>query len=257
MDIATILGVVSAFGLLGLAIFTQGNFAVFFNLNAFLIVIGGTFGALLINFPLKEIVKVFRVVKKAFIYQDDELLELIPPMVKYARMARKNGVLALDKVLPEIQDNFMYEGLRMVVDHFSADAIRDIMRNELAFTAERHRIGRSIFRTMGHYAPAFGMIGTLIGLIFMLRSLTDATLIASSMAIALVTTFYGALLANIVFLPIAGKLEERSQAEMLKKEMTLAGILSIQSGDVPHMVEQRMISFLPEEYRIMYRKRNP
>ncbi len=257
MDIATILGVLSAFGLLGLAIFTQGNFAVFFNLNAFLIVIGGTFGALMINFPLKEIVKVFRVVKKAFVYKDDELLEMIPPMVRYARMARKNGFLALDKVLPEIDDSFLYEGLRMVVDRFSAEAIRDIMRNELTFTAERHRIGRSIFKTMGQFAPAFGMIGTLIGLIFMLRSLTDASQIASSMAVALVTTFYGAFLANVIFLPIAGKLEERSQAELLKKEMTLAGIMSIHAGDVPRMVEQRMISFLPEEYRVLYRKENP
>jgi chemotaxis protein MotA len=257
VDIGTVLGVLSAFGLLGVAIFSQGNFAVFFNLNAFLIVIGGTFGALLINYPLKEIVKVFRVVKKAFFYRDDDLLTLIPHMVRYARMARKNGVLALDKVLPEIGDSFLYEGLRMVVDRFSADAIKDIMRNELTFTAERHRIGRSIFRALGHYAPAFGMIGTLIGLIFMLKSLTDATQIASSMAIALVTTFYGAILSNVIFLPIAGKLEERSQAEMLKKEMTLAGILSIQAGDVPRMVEQRMISYLPEEYRILYRKENP
>lgn len=257
MDVATVLGVLSAFSLLGLAIFSQGNFAVFFNLNAFLIVIGGTFGALLINYPLKEIVKVFRVVKKAFFYKDDELLDIIPPMVRYARLARKNGVLALDKVLPEISDSFLYEGLRMVVDRFSAEAIRDIMRNELTFTAERHRIGRSIFRTLGHFAPAFGMIGTLIGLIFMLRSLTDASQIASSMAVALVTTFYGALLANVIFLPIAGKLEERSQAELLKKEMTLAGVMSIHAGDVPRMVEQRMISFLPEEYRLMYRQENP
>ncbi len=257
MDISTILGVISAFGLLGLAIFTQGDFTVFFNLNAFLIVIGGTFGALMVNFPLKEIVKVFRVVKKAFIHQDDELLELIPPMVRYARIARKSGVLALDKELMAIRDNFLYEGLRMVVDRFSADAIRDIMRNELNFTAERHRIGRSIFKTMGNFAPAFGMIGTLIGLIFMLRNLTDASQIASAMAVALVTTFYGALLANIIFLPIAGKLEERSQAELLKKEMTLAGIMAIHAGDVPHMVEQRMISFLPEEYRVLYRQNNP
>lgn len=257
MDIASVLGILSAFGLLGVAIFAQGNFAVFFNLNAFLIVIGGTFGALLINYPIKEIVKVFRVVKKAFFYHDDDMLEMIPHMVRFARLARKNGVLALDKELPEIRDPFLYEGLRMVVDRFSAEAIQDIMRNELNFTAERHRIGKSIFRALGHYSPAFGMIGTLIGLIFMLRNLTDASQIASSMAIALVTTFYGAILSNIIFLPIAGKLEERSQAELLRKEMTLAGILSIQSGDVPRMVEQRMISFLPEEYRVLYRKENP
>lgn len=252
MDIATFLGIVSAFGLLAVAIVAQGDFTIFFSLNSLLVVLGGTFGATLINFPMKDIVRVLRVVRNVFFHKETDYISIIPDMVRYSRLARRDGVLALDKVINEVEDQFYYEGLRMVVDGTKPEVINEVMRNEIDFLAARHRVGINIFKTMGQYAPAFGMIGTLIGLIFMLQSLHDASQIASSMALALVTTFYGAILANILFLPIAGKLKERSTAEILRKEMILSGILSIQAGEIPGMVEQRMISFLPTDYRRAY-----
>ncbi len=252
MDIATILGILSAFGLLTVAIVSKGNFTIFFDFGSMLVVLGGTFGATLINYPMKDIIRVLRVVKNVFFHVETDYINFIPDMVRYSRLARRDGLLALDKVISEIDDQFYYEGLRMVVDGTKPDILTQILRNEIEFLAARHRVGIAIFRAMGQYAPAFGMIGTLIGLIFMLQSLNDASQIASAMALALVTTFYGAILANILFLPIAGKLKERSTAEILKKEMILAGILSIQAGEIPGMVEQRMISFLPTEYRKIY-----
>lgn len=258
MDIATFLGILSAFGLVGIAIISRGNFSVFFDLSSLLVVAGGTFGATLINYPMKDIIRVLRVVKKAFFNVDAEYARVIPDMVRYARLSRRDGLLALDKVIGELKepDPFFYEGMRMVVDGAKAETINQLMRNEIDFLAARHRVGISIFKAMGQYAPAFGMIGTLIGLIFMLNSLDDVTRIASAMALALVTTFYGAMLANILFLPIAGKLKERSTAEILRKEMILAGVLAIQANEVPAMVEQRMVSFLPTEYRRIYMNEN-
>jgi chemotaxis protein MotA len=252
LDIATFLGILSAFGLLAVAIVSRGDFTVFFNLSSLLIVLGGTFGATLINYPMKDIIRVLRVVKNAFVHKEIDYMSIIPDLVRHSRLARKDGILALDKILDEIDDQFYYEGLRMVVDGTKPQMLKQILRNEIDFLAARHRVGISIFRTMGQFAPAFGMIGTLIGLIFMLGALDDASQIASAMALALVTTFYGAILANILFLPIAGKLKERSTAEILKLEMVMTGILAIQQGEMPSMVEQQMISFLPTEYRRVY-----
>jgi chemotaxis protein MotA len=252
LDIATLLGIISAFGLVGAAIISRGDFTVFFNFNSLLIVLGGTFGATLINYPMKDIIRVLRVVRNAFFHKETEYMSIIQDMLRYSRLARKEGILALDKIIHEIDDQFYYEGLRLVVDGTKPEILTQIMRNEIESQVARHRVGISIFKTMGQFAPAFGMIGTLIGLIFMLRSLHDASQIASAMALALVTTFYGAILANILFLPIAGKLKERSTEEILKKEMVLAGVLAIQRGEIPTMVEQRMVSFLPTEYRREY-----
>jgi chemotaxis protein MotA len=254
LDIATFLGILSAFGLLAIAIMTRGEFSIFFDLSSLLVVLGGTFGATLINYPMKDLIRVLRVVKNAFFHKETDYVSIIPELVRYSRLTRKDGVLALDRVIAEVDDQFFYEGLRMIVDGAKPEVIKEVLRNEIDFLAARHRVGISIFKAMGQYSPAFGMIGTLIGLILMLRSLNDVNQIAASMALALVTTFYGAILANILFLPIAGKLKERSEAEILKKEMILTGILAIQSGEVPGMVEQRMVSFLPTEYRRLYMK---
>ncbi len=256
MDIATLLGILSAFGLLGIAIVGQGDFTIFMNFTSLLIVMGGTLGATLINYPLKDVVDVLTVARKAFVEDKREYMDLIPEIVEYSRKARKSGVLALEHVIPTIDDLFLREGVRMIVDGISPSMTKDIMENEIECQVKRHGVGISIFKSMGQYAPAFGMIGTLIGLIFMLRSLNDVSQIASSMAVALVTTFYGVVLANTVFLPVAGKLKERSQGEILKKEMIVAGVLAIQKGEIPGMVEQRMVGFLPTEFRRIYFEEN-
>ncbi len=252
MDLTTLLGIATSFGLVFIAIASQGNLSVFINWNALLIVLGGTFGAVLVNYPLKNVLRVFKVVKNAFFYKSDDLVEIIPKMVNFSRIARRDGLLALERFIEDEDDVFMAEGLRMIVDGIDPMTIKEILENEIDYLSERHRSGYELFEAMGNYAPAFGLLGTLIGLILMLRSLDSPSKIGPAMAIALVTTFYGALFANVIFLPIAGKLKERSNFEILKKVMILNGLISIQQGDIPRIVEQKLVSFLPTEIRERY-----
>ncbi len=252
MDFATFLGIVSAVALVVGAIAYQGSIGIFFNLSAFLIVIGGTLAATFVNYPLKDIFRVLKVVKNAFLYSREDLIDVIPKFLMYARTARRDGLLALEKYIHEEEDTFVAEGLRMIVDGVDQMTVKEIMETEIEYLSERHRVGYEIFESMGTYAPAFGMIGTLIGLILMLRYLDSPSKIGPSMSVALVTTFYGALLSNILFLPIAGKLKERSRFEVLKKQMILSGILSLQQGDIPRIVEQKLVSFLPTSLRERY-----
>ena len=254
MDLTTFLGILSSFGLVILAIVSQGSITIFFSWESLLIVLGGTFGAVLVNYPVGEVLRVFRVVKKAFFYRGDDLVDLVPKMVEYSRGARKDGLLILERYIGGEEDLFVAEGLRMIVDGVTPETIREVLSNEIDYLGERHRVGYEIFEAMGTYAPAFGMIGTLIGLILMLKSLSDPAKISQAMSLALITTFYGAILSNILFLPIAGKLKERSRFEVLKKQMCLNGLLAIQGGDIPKVVEQKLVSYLPSEIRAKYLK---
>jgi chemotaxis protein MotA len=247
MDIATVLGLLAGFGLIVMAIGAGLNF--FIDLASMMIVFGGTFGATLVSFPLEDIRRLAQAISKTFIYRTDSLQDLVPRMVEYAKIARRDGVLALENVAGESDDSFMNQGIQLVVDGTEPELTRQILDVEIEKVSERHRIGIGILESMGNYAPAFGMIGTLIGLILMLQSLDDPTTIGPKMSIALVTTFYGAVTANLVFLPMAQKLRKRSGEELLFKEMILAGILSIQSGDVPRIVEQKLNTFLPPGVR--------
>ncbi len=252
MDLTTLLGIVTSFGLVVIAIASQGNLNVFFNWQSILIVLGGTFGAVLVNYQLKDILKVFKVVKNAFFYSADELIDIVPRIVEFSRVSRRDGLLALEKYIDDEEDTFLAEGLRMIVDGIDPITIKEVLENEIDYLSERHRIGYELFEAMGNYAPAFGMIGTLIGLILMLKSLDSPSKIGPAMSIALVTTFYGAILANVVFLPIAGKLKERSNFEILKKQMIMNGLLTVQQGDIPRVVEQKLVSFLPTNIRERY-----
>jgi len=252
LDLTTLLGIVTSFGLVVIAIASQGNLNVFFNWQSILIVLGGTFGAVLVNYQLKDILKVFKVVKNAFFYSADELIDIVPRIVEFSRVSRRDGLLALEKYIDDEEDTFLAEGLRMIVDGIDPITIKEVLENEIDYLSERHRIGYELFEAMGNYAPAFGMIGTLIGLILMLKSLDSPSKIGPAMSIALVTTFYGAILANVVFLPIAGKLKERSNFEILKKQMIMNGLLTVQQGDIPRVVEQKLVSFLPTNIRERY-----
>ena len=245
MDIATLLGLIVGFGLIFGAIFLGQGLAFFIDPISFMIVVGGTLGATMVSFPMSDVTRLMQALSKAFLYHAESLPELVPRMVEYAKIARRDGVLALENVAGDSDDPFMNQGIQLVVDGTEPELTRQILDVEIEKVSDRHRIGASILEAMGNYSPAFGMIGTLIGLILMLQSLDDPTTIGPKMSIALVTTFYGAVLANLVFLPMAQKLRKRSSEELLFKEMTLAGILSIQSGDVPRIVEQKLNTFLP------------
>ncbi len=249
MDIATIIGIITGLGLIIITIFNQGNPRVFFNLGSMLIVFGGTFAATLINYPVKEILSVMGVVKNAFTQKTSSSYDTTKQIVRLAEIARREGILAIEREIQNIDDDFLNQGMQLAIDGTEPDQIRNILGTELAYLQERHDIGQGIFRSMGIYAPAFGMIGTLIGLVLMLSNMDDPDSIGPAMAIALITTFYGAVLANLIFIPIAGKLKTRSKQEVMSKELILEGVLSIQSGDNPRIVEQKLISFIPPKLR--------
>lgn len=249
MDIATVLGVISAFGLVFLAIFMGGGIQLFINIQALMIVVGGTLGATMINYPLNEVFGVFSVVKKALFTKKIVSNDLIKIFMNFAHKSRKEGILALESELKQVKDNFLIKGVQLSIDGLEPNEIRDILDTELDFIKNRHQLGAEIFTTMGAFAPALGMIGTLIGLVQMLQSMEDPSTIGPAMAVALLTTFYGSIMANIICMPIAGKLRTRSREEALTKEITIQGIMSLSSGDNPRILEQKLQAFIPPNER--------
>ena len=249
MDLATIIGTVMAFGLVMLAIMLGSGIGPFIDPNSMLIVFGGTIGATLINYPLADVLTAGSVAKNTLLYTPQSPQERISMMVEFSNKARREGVLSLEAELDRVEDKFMISGLQLVVDGQETKALSEIMRTEIDFLADRHKKGAEIFTTMGAFAPALGLIGTLIGLVQMLQNMEDPSTIGPAMAVALLTTFYGAVLANLLFNPIAGKLRLRSSDEVLLRELTLEGIVSIASGDNPRLVKQKLEAFLAPKLR--------
>ncbi|MFH2047302.1 MAG: motility protein A [Pseudomonadota bacterium] len=249
MDIATVLGIFSAFGLVFIAIFIGGGLKLFIDFPALMIVGGGTLGATMINYPLSEILGVFRVVKNAFFTTNTESEGLIRAFVGYSNKVRREGLLALEGELVGLKDEFLKKAIQLSIDGLEPVEIKNILETEIDFIRNRHSLGAEIFTTMGTYAPALGMIGTLIGLIQMLQSMDDPGKIGPSMSVALLTTFYGSIMANIVCLPIAGKLKTRSKEEILTKEMVIQGVISLSNGDNPRILEEKLKAFVPVSRR--------
>ncbi len=249
MDIATILGVMSAFGLVCLAIFMGGGIQLFINVPALMIVVGGTLGATMINYPLRDVFGVFNVVKKALLTKNVSNRELIKRFIDFSSKSRKEGIMALEDEIKDVKDELLKNGIQLTIDGLEPQAIRDVLETEVDFIRSRHQLGAEIFTTMGTFSPALGMIGTLIGLVQMLQGMDDPSRIGPAMAVALLTTFYGSIMANIVCLPIAGKLRTRSKEEVLTKEMTIQGIISLTSGENPRILEQKLLAFLPPNQR--------
>ncbi len=250
MDIATIVGILSCIGLLVISMTMSVGLDAFLDINSVLIVFGGTACATMISYPLRDCLNTLKVLKNAFITQPTTIGELITGFTILAAKARKEGLLALETDIKNMSDPFMKQGLQLTVDGLEPQAIIEILETEIMFQESRHRLGADIFQTMGNFAPAFGMIGTLLGLIAMLRQLDDPASIGPAMSLALVTTFYGAILSNMIFVPIAGKLRARSQTETLTKELIVQGVLSLCRGDNPRIIEQKLHSFLPPAARI-------
>lgn len=221
----------------------------FWDVPSILVVLGGTVAATLVNHSLSDVRRVMGMVRVAFTRQAYSGIELIDQLVGLAEKARREGLLAMEEEAAQIEDAFLKKGIQLIVDGTDPDLVRSVLEIELAFQEERHRAGQGIFEDMGAYAPAFGMIGTLIGLINMLADIDDAEKIAPGMALALITTLYGSVLANLVFLPIAGKLRSRSNEEVLYRQIMMEGILSIQAGENPRLVEEKLTAFLSPQER--------
>jgi len=249
VDIATIIGILFGFVVIISAIVAGGGWQMFIHIPSMAITIGGMLCATLIHFSLPQFLGIFSVIKKTVIAKVPSQSELIQKMVNFAAINRRDGALALEQEIPNLDNSFFIKGLQMLVDGRDSEQIRDFMALEVQYLQERHSTGKKILEFMGAAAPAFGMIGTLIGLVQMLRNLDSPEAIGGGMAVALLTTFYGALSANLIFIPLAGKLGIYSKAETTAIEMIVEGICAIAQGDNPTIVREKMQAFMSQGRR--------
>jgi chemotaxis protein MotA len=247
MDLATIIGLVLATVLVVSAIVMGESPAIFINAPALLIVAGGTLGATLIRNPLSAVLGTVGVVAKAFTTKLPESASLIEQVVELARQARKDSLLSLEKV--KIDDPFLAKGIQLCVDGLEPGQLRGILETETDFTASRHKRGQEILEGIGSAAPAFGMIGTLIGLVQMLTSLNDPRTIGPAMAVAILTTLYGALIANVFAMPLADKLKVRSREEVLNMTVCMEGVIGIVQGEHPASIDEKLKAFIDPKSR--------
>lgn len=247
MDLATLIGLMAAFGIVMVAIVMGGNFALFIDGPSTLIVLGGTIATSFIRFPLASVFNAFGVAVNAFIHRTASPLEIIDQAVEIATLVRREGLLSLEN--RQVEDRFLGKGLGLCVDGHSPDFVRRLLTQDMNQNLDRHELGQRIWRAIGETAPAMGMIGTLIGLVQMLSHMDSPEKIGPSMALALLTTLYGALLANLVALPIAEKLEVRSFEERLAKSLIIETVCGIQAGVHPRVMDETLRTFLPNKKR--------
>jgi len=249
MDIATVIGIFLGLVVVIGSIIVGGGARMFLHIPSLAITIGGMICATLIHFSLPQFLGIFAIIKKTLVTKITSPSELTQKMVNFAAINRRDGALALEQEITKIDDLFFVKGLQMLVDGQAPDAIRDIMSMEIQYLEERHSTGKKILEFMGAAAPAFGMIGTLIGLVTMLSNLSSPDQIGSGMAVALLTTFYGAFAANLIFIPLAGKLGIYSKAETIIMEMIVEGVCAIAQGDNPTTVREKMHTFVSQGRR--------
>jgi chemotaxis protein MotA len=250
LDLGTIIGIVIGFGLVFSAIISGGGVILFLDIPSMMIVFGGVAATVLISFPLPVIRKVGSVVTRAFTQKASSTSEILSLIIHYAEIARRDGMLALEEEAEKAPDEFLKKALRLAVDGTDAELIGMILRLELRALVDRHKQGVDIFKQAADFAPAFGMLGTLIGLIQMLQVLDDPSSIGQGMAVALVTSFWGSFLANTLFLPICNKLRNRSAEEQAVRRLIIEGVTSIQGGDSPRIVKEQLHTFLPPVERV-------
>lgn len=247
MDLGTVIGLVAGTGLILTAILLGGSLGAFIDVPSILIVIGGAISATLIRFTLGDVINSVSVAMNAFFAKAQKPSEIIEELVTLSNIARKEGLLKLEK--QPVEDPFLKKAIMYCVDGHEAEFIQEVLEKEIDLTLDRHALGKGVFDGIGDAAPAFGMIGTLVGLVNMLGNMSDPASIGPAMAIALLTTMYGAILANLVALPIADKLKRRSQEEELNKRLVLEGVLGLQKGLNPRVLEELLKTFLPPKQR--------
>lgn len=247
MDLATLLGMIGAMGIVVAAILTGGSAPLFVNVPSILIVIGGTFLVVMVKFSLGQFLGAFRVAGRAFANKPHDPEKLIKEIVDLANIGRKEGLLALEKA--DVSEPFLKEGIRMLIDGNSQEVVQTVMHKDMQQTLDRHSWGEKVFRAAGDVAPAMGMIGTLIGLVQMLSNMSDPKAIGPAMAVALLTTLYGAVLANMIALPIADKLNLRKSNEKTIHAMCIDGTLAIQAGQNPRIIESMLKAYLDPSIR--------
>lgn len=247
MDLATLVGFVAAVGIIAASIVMGGSAGMFFNVPSLLVVVGGSVGAVMMKFTLGQFLGAFKVAMKAFIFKLEAPTEIIEDAIEMANEARKGGLLALEG--KETNNAFLKNGIQLMVDGHEPEVVRQTLVNEMNLTVQRHETGQAIFKSLGDVAPAMGMIGTLIGLVQMLANMSDPKAIGPAMAVALLTTLYGAVIANVFALPLADKLALRSEEERMVKSMIIDALLGIQEGRNPRVIEEMLKTYLPGSKR--------
>jgi chemotaxis protein MotA len=247
MDIATVLGLALGTLLILGSIFMGGSIIIFVNIPSVLVVAGGTFATAFIKYSMADVINASKIVMNAFFVKLSVPQEVIQEIVNLANIARKNGLIVLEQ--QPVEDQFLKKAIMYCVDGHEAEFIQEVLKKEVSLTVERHDVGIGLFKGMGESAPAFGMIGTLIGLVQMLANMSDPASIGPSMAVALLTTLYGAILANLAFLPIAEKLSLRSGEEERNRKLIIEGVMGILKGINPRVMEEYLETFLPPKER--------
>ena len=247
MDFGSIVGLFAGVGLILTAILFGGDLGVFLNLPGFMIVVGGSLAATAITFDFGDVKSAFRGVAKVFSTQIEKPSDVIDNMVDLCKISRKKGIIELGKM--EVKSRFLAKALNLVADGADEEIIKDALNTEISSLKKRHFAVQDVFKKMALYAPAFGMIGTLIGLVQMLQTLDDPQSVGPSMAVALITTLYGSIMASLIFGPIAGKLSARTNEEVLNMEIMFEGAAAIIDNNNPRMVHEKLSSHIPHDSR--------
>lgn len=252
-DLLTPIGITLGFIMIMIAIINNGGTegaASFIDISSIFIVIGGLAASMLINFKMEQIKLANKILLEAFHKNDLKLSELIRLFIRLSERARREGLLALENELEDVDDPFIRKGILLAVDGIEPEVINDIMNAEITAMEDRHYKGRSLIEKAGEYAPAWGMIGTLVGLVLMLNNLQDPATLGPSMAVALLTTLYGTVLANLVFTPMANKLEIKTEEEVFVKQIIIEGVIGVQSGQNPRILEEKLSAFLSNDKKV-------
>ncbi|MGM0587461.1 MAG: motility protein A [Bacteroidota bacterium] len=252
MERSTLIGLGSGFALIAIAILVQGGLSSFLSIESLLIVVGGVFAATLVNYSVEDITTSYQAIQSVVGRPSIDLTEDIELMTMFSRRARRQGLLTLDDDVRYVEDRYLKNGLELVIDGIPEENLVQILDDEIKALERRHTTSINVLNSMGTYSPAFGMIGTLIGLILMLRNLDNPEGIGPGLAIALITTFYGTILSNLVFIPLGGKLDKLSEQEKNEKEMMRTGLLSLANGENPRIMEKKMLTYVSPEERAKY-----
>ena len=257
MDIATLLGIVVGAGLVVISILLGegvSGFKPFMNYEAMLIVMGGTFCALLVDYPISQVFGLFKVLRKVMTSSGEDTSEIVTTFVNFAKKGRTEGFLALESDVKAVRNDFLKRGVQLVIDGSDQEFIRNMMETEVGFIEERHKVGQEIFNSLGTYSPAFGIIGTVLGMVLMLNSISNVEEVPRRMALCLAAAFFGLGSGYMFFLPMAGKLRRRSEEELFVKEIIIRGVLLLQSGVSPSIMEANLKAYLEPAKRAMIRQ---
>ena len=251
MDLASVFGLVGGIAVILITILISGDLIGYVDIPSIICTFGGTIAMTFMAFPIKKLKEGFAALKYVFVYAETDAEYIIKSIIDLANTARKEGLLALEEAAQQLKDDFLQKGILLIVDGTDPELVRNILETELSFIEERHKSNQGVYEFMAAIGPGFGMLGTLIGLINMLANLSDPSTVGPNMAVAIVTTLYGSIIANVFCNPVISKLKIRSSQESLMKEVMLEGMLSIQAGENPRIIEEKLKAFMSPKLRNM------